>query len=205
MSTSAAPNLNLNSYLKFSATLSDLDGWTVFNTGCPGCWSLRRRIASFKREDTEACKLPAAILHDFAISRSPQRSRGPFKQFGHRWLITRRLWGRYVHLCTVLPLHVLPLCVMPICVMYGCVMPACVIPLCVMPVCVLPLCVMPSLRFVSLRDACLRDACFRYASLRDACLRDAWIWVWFVWKWTWCHKKVNPKLLSEKTQEYYRL
>ena len=46
MSTSATPNLNPNSYLKLSATLSDL-------VGCSGCWSLRRRIASLKREDTE--------------------------------------------------------------------------------------------------------------------------------------------------------
>ena len=55
MSTSATPNLNPNSYLKLSATLSDL-------VGCAGCWSLRRRIASLKREVTEACELPAAIL-----------------------------------------------------------------------------------------------------------------------------------------------
>ena len=71
-----------------SAILSDLDGWMVFDSGCSGCWSLRRRIASFKREDTEACN----FLQPFC----------EVWQFDHRWLITRKLRGRYVHLLTVL-------------------------------------------------------------------------------------------------------
>ena len=115
-------NLNPNSYLKLSATLFDLDGLTVFDTGCSGCCSLRRRIASFKREDTEACELPAAILRSWACLRYAYLRFAPL---------------RYASLRDDCLRDACALCLFAFCL---CVLPLCVMPLCVMPACVMPLC-----------------------------------------------------------------
>ena len=149
MSTSAAPNLYPNSYLKLSATLSDVDGWTVFGTGCSGCWSLRRRIGSLKREDTEACELPAAILRSWAI-RSPltynAQALGTLCPFAYRIASSRFACLRYVCLRDA--------CLLDACLRYAYLSFA-------------------SLRYASLRDACSRYASSRFASFYDACLHDA--------------------------------
>ena len=134
--------LHLISYLKLFAALSDLDGWTIFYTGCSGCWSLRRRNTSFKREDTKACKLSAAISRSLAV-RSPLT-------------YNVQAWGCYVHLLTILPVHVLPVCVMS-----ACLMPTWVIPVCVMPICILPLCVM---------SACVILVCVKPFYVIPACV-----------------------------------
>jgi len=133
-----------------SATLSVLDGWTVFDSGCSGCWSLRRRIASFiKREDTEACELPAAILRSLAV-RSPLTYNAPAQgtlcPFAYCIASSRFACLRYVCLRDAY--------LRDVCLRYAYLRFA-------------------SLHFASLRDAFLRDACLRDASLRYACLRDA--------------------------------
>jgi len=111
----------------------------VFDSGCSGCWSLRRRIASFKREDTEACELPAAILRSLAV-RSPltynAQAQGTLCPFAYRIACLRYVCLRDAFLRDA-------------CLRYSYLRFASLRD--------------GSLRFASVRDAFLRDACLRYA------------------------------------------
>ena len=144
MSTFTAPNLKTNSYLKFSATLSDLDG-----TGCSGCCSESMRIASFNKEEADACacELPAAIL---------QRS----------WAVPSPLTYNVQTLGTLcsfaFAFSLFALCLFPFCL--------CVLPLHYACLSYAYFC-FASLRYACLRDASLHYACLHFASLYDAFFR----------------------------------